>query len=87
MAQATCVLRKGDRPVTFSWKFDGVDLTRTDDTQVFNVGSTTSILTLDPVRAHHQGIYSCSAINAAGMAEVEAQLIVNGTEKIIQMGY
>lgn len=87
LAQASCVLRKGDRPVTFVWKFEGIDLTQTDDTRVLNVADRTSILTFDPVRAHHQGMYSCSASNAAGMAEVEAQLIVNGTEKIIHKGY
>lgn len=81
MAQATCVLRTGDRPVTFTWMFNGLELIHTDDIQVLNVGSRTSILTLDPVQAHHQGTFSCRATNAAGMTEVEAKLIVNGTEK------
>lgn len=78
LAQATCVLRTGDRPVTFTWMFDGMELSQTDDTQVLNVGGKTSILTLDPVRAHHQGTFSCRATNAAGMTQVEAKLIVNG---------
>lgn len=79
LAQVTCVLRKGDQPVTFSWMFDGVSVTQTDSVHVIDVGGRTSILTLDPVQAHHQGTYSCSATNAAGKAEVEADLIVNGT--------
>ncbi|XP_050693602.1 cell adhesion molecule Dscam2-like isoform X49 [Eriocheir sinensis] len=77
LAQVTCVLRKGDQPVTFSWMFDGVSVTQTDSVHVIDVGGRTSILTLDPVQAHHQGTYSCSATNAAGKAEVEADLIVN----------
>lgn len=79
LAQATCVLRKGDQPVTFSWMFDGVGLTQADGINVLDVGGRTSILTLDPVRAYHQGTYSCSATNAAGTAEVKAELNVIGT--------
>lgn len=79
LAQVTCVLRKGDQPVTFSWMFDGVSLTQTDGIHVIDVGGRTSILTLDPVRTHHQGTYVCSATNAAGSAKVEADLNVNGT--------
>lgn len=79
LAQATCVLRKGDQPVTFTWVFDDVSLIQSDSIHVIDVGGRTSILTLDPVQAHHQGTYSCSATNAAGRAEVAADLIVNGT--------
>lgn len=79
LAQANCVLRKGDRPVAFIWKFNGLEIFNSDDTTIVSVGSRTSILTLDPVRAHHQGNYSCTAINAAGEAEVTVSLTVNGT--------
>lgn len=79
VAQASCRMRKGDRPVTFQWLFNGIDIVDTEDTKVTYLGGTTSILILDPVRAHHQGIYSCSASNDAGVAQVEATVIVNGT--------
>ena len=79
LAQVTCVLRKGDQPVTFSWMFDSVELTQADSINVLDVGGRTSILTLDPVRAHHQGTYSCRATNVAGTAAVKAKLSVNGT--------
>ncbi|XP_047472722.1 Down syndrome cell adhesion molecule-like protein Dscam2 isoform X20 [Penaeus chinensis] len=77
LAQATCVLRKGDLPVIFSWMFNGVELSQTDEIQVLKVGRRTSILILDPVQAHHQGTYTCRTVNEAGTAEVEAELIVN----------
>ncbi|XP_071522341.1 cell adhesion molecule Dscam1 [Panulirus ornatus] len=77
LAQANCVLRKGDSPLTITWIFNGAKLDNTDDTQIVSVGSRTSILTLDPVQAHHQGSYICIAENAAGSAQVEANLIVN----------
>lgn len=71
--------------------FDGVELTHTDDINVQSVGERTTILTLDPVRAHHQGTYACSAANLAGTAQVQAKLAVNGTkiisEEVFSMGY
>lgn len=83
------MLRKGDQPVTFSWMFDGVGLTQADSINVLDVGGRTSILTLDPVRAHHQGTYSCHATNVAGTAEVKAKLSVTGTKtlSVIGLGY
>lgn len=91
MAQANCRLRKGDRPVTFSWLFNGIQLMNTDDTYIDHMGSRTSILTLDPVRAHHQGNYSCKAVNKAGFTQVDTTIIVNGTQRIfmesVYVGY
>ncbi|XP_042237814.1 Down syndrome cell adhesion molecule-like protein Dscam2 isoform X50 [Homarus americanus] len=77
LAQANCRLRKGDRPITIKWLFNGIELLNTKDTKINNLGTTTSILTLDPVRAHHQGNYSCSAANDAGVTQAEATVIVN----------
>lgn len=82
LAQASCRLRKGDRPITFTWLFNGIPLVNTKDTQISSLGSTTSILTLDPIQAHHQGNYSCKAVNSAGATQVEASVIVNGTQRI-----
>ncbi|KAK7068699.1 hypothetical protein SK128_024055 [Halocaridina rubra] len=82
LAHATCVLRKGDLPIKLTWMFDGKELFDSDDIQILNVGRKTSILTLDPVQAYHQGTYSCSARNDAGTDLVETQLVINGTEVI-----
>lgn len=91
LAQVNCVLRKGDRPLTIKWLFNGVELVTTDDIQITNLGSRTSILTIDQVGAHHQGLYTCLAENDAGTAEVEADMIVNGTQrnfiKLMDIGY
>lgn len=83
LAQASCRLRKGDRPITIRWLFNGEELVNTEDTQINTLGGAASILTLDPVRAYHQGSYSCSAANDAGVTQVEATVIVNGTLWII----
>ncbi|XP_047472730.1 Down syndrome cell adhesion molecule-like protein Dscam2 isoform X28 [Penaeus chinensis] len=77
LAQVNCVLRKGDPPLTIKWLLNGVELVTTDAIQILNVGSRTSLLTIDPVGAQHQGVYSCFAENDAGTAEVEAEMIVN----------
>ena len=58
--------------------FNGAGLTQADHINVLDVGGRTSIMTLDPVRAHHRGNYSCSATNAAGAAQVKAELNVTG---------
>jgi hypothetical protein len=43
------------------------------------LGSRTSILTIESVRAHHTGNYTCTATNFAGSSSFTASLIVNGT--------
>lgn len=91
LAQVNCVLRKGDPPLTIKWLLNGVELVTTDAIQILSVGNRTSILTIDPVGAQHQGVYSCFAENDAGTAEVEAEMIVNGTQrnfiKLMDIGY
>ncbi|XP_068224097.1 cell adhesion molecule Dscam1 isoform X19 [Palaemon carinicauda] len=77
LAQASCRLRKGDEPVMIRWLLNDVELVNSDSTQINSLGSRTSVLTLDPIRAHHQGNYSCSATNDAGVVKVSATLIVN----------
>ena len=80
LAQTNCVLRKGDRPVVFSWLFDGHLLTSSQDVEIVSVGGRTSLLTLDPVRGHHQGNYTCRASNGAGSSDVSSAILVNGTK-------
>lgn len=91
MAQANCRVRKGDLPLTITWLLNGVALASEADTQITGVGARTSILTLDPVRGHHQGTYVCIAQNSAGQSEAQASLIVNGTQRkfkeLVKMGY
>lgn len=76
-AQANCVLQKGDRPVTFTWTFNGMKLNSDEGVQINFIGKS-SILTLDPVRGVHRGSYSCQASNRVGRQEVSATLVVNG---------
>ncbi|XP_047472706.1 Down syndrome cell adhesion molecule-like protein Dscam2 isoform X5 [Penaeus chinensis] len=77
LAQANCVLRKGDLPVTFEWIFNSKLLEASDSVEVLNIGERTSLLTINPVRGHHQGNFTCLATNAAGVAQMGATIIVN----------
>jgi hypothetical protein len=45
---------------------------------VLKIGSKTSILTIESVRAYHGGNYTCTATNAAGLSQFTAHLAVNG---------
>lgn len=75
--QVNCVLQKGDRPVNFTWVFNDIVLQSGDGIQLDYIGKS-SILTLDPVRGIHKGIYTCIASNRAGEEQVSATLVVNG---------
>ncbi|KAA0202266.1 hypothetical protein HAZT_HAZT008156 [Hyalella azteca] len=77
VAQSNCVLTSGDKPVVISWLFNGRPLHSTDDVQIDKVGGRTSILTIDPVRGHHQGNYTCVASNHAGQMAVDTTMVVN----------
>lgn len=75
--QVNCVLQKGDRPVNFTWVFNDIVLQSGNGIRLDDFGKS-SILTLDPVRGIHKGIYTCIASNQAGEEQVSARLVVNG---------
>ena len=77
-AQASCVLLKGDQPLTLAWQFNGSALYADSDGVAIDTVGRSSILTLDPVKARHQGKYACVATNAAGSDTSIALLTVNG---------
>ena len=81
-AQANCILRKGDRPVLFTWLYNGHILNSNDEIQIDLTGRS-SILTIDPVKFRHQGSYTCMASNSAGQDEKSDSLAVNGIEILI----
>ena len=84
MAQSNCVLQKGDKPLTISWMFNGTPIYTNEDIQVLKVGRS-SILTIDPVRGHNQGNYSCVASNPAGTMTMSSFLVVNGTLSMLNL--
>ena len=80
-AQISCIVTSGDQPLTISWSFHGngegegeAGITTT------NLGSRLSMLVIEAVEHHHQGLYTCQAKNGAGITSYTAELKVNGKQ-------
>ena len=80
IAQLQCIVATGDTPLQITWSFHGVDSSTRNQAgvNVMKVGSKTSLLTIESVTSEHSGNYTCTAQNAAGIANYTTELIVNG---------
>ena len=82
-AQLSCVVTKGDEPLSLSWSFHGHNLTSGRGITISNIGSRISMLVIASVGHKHMGTYTCLASNKAGSASHSATLKVNG--KVLEM--
>ena len=77
-AQLTCVITRGDKPLTITWSLKG-DIINSDPTlSTTMLGTQASMLVITSVDYHHSGIYTCRAENPAGITTYSAELKVNG---------
>ena len=77
-AQLTCVVTRGDKPLTITWSLKG-DIVSSDPTLTTTmIGQQTSLLIISSVDYQHSGVYTCRAENAAGISKHSAELRVNG---------
>lgn len=81
--QQSCIISEGDIPLTISWLLNSADASKSAGVNVFKMGSRTSILSIESVKAYHWGNYTCIAQNAAGTNSFTASLIVKGKSKSI----
>jgi hypothetical protein len=81
---ATCIITKGDVPITVWWTLvDDFDrfarnLTTNDGVVITRTSQKLSVLNIDAVKARHRGNYTCYAKNKAGISQHSAFLSVNG---------
>ena len=83
-AQTSCIARKGDEPLTFSWSFHGGDITHDLGIYITPVGSRGSMLVIPDVGHKHGGNYTCTVKNAAGSRAQTIELRVNGNNTVIR---
>lgn len=81
---ATCTVTKGDLPLSIFWSFteDNSDhtfnLTTNDGVVITRSSQKNSMLSIDAVKAHHKGNYTCIASNKAGTSQHSTFLRING---------
>lgn len=79
--QVSCVVSKGDMPITFSWLFNNKPIEIEASVKVAPFGRKTSVLNIDYVDQSHIGNFTCVATNNAGVASYSAELLIKGTIK------
>lgn len=77
-AQVICIVSKGDEPLHLSWSLHGAIISSEPSISTAQLGSRTSMLTIQSVGYRHSGLYTCTAQNSAGSAASAVQLKVNG---------
>ncbi|CAK1540555.1 unnamed protein product [Leptosia nina] len=67
-ASVSCVMSKGDLPVTFKWRFNGEVIIPRNNLGIVltTISKKTSILNIEAVNAVHRGSYTCEIRNEAG---------------------
>ena len=73
-----CIVVDGDLPMTLRWMFHGRELSSQMGVTTFRLNPRVSLLSIDSVAAAHAGDYTCTAQNAAGIADQSATLLVQG---------
>ena len=81
-AQLTCVVSKGDMPITITWSLKGQELNSGPSITTNMLGQRASMLVISSVDYSHVGEYTCRATNPAGSVTHSALLRVNGNHKL-----
>ena len=63
------------------WTLNNNPLPISKGIHIMDVGGRTSLLTINPVRNYHKGVYRCMASNSVGIDESATQITINGTWK------
>ena len=82
-AQLTCVVSRGDMPITITWSLKGHELNSGPSITTNMLGRRASILIISSVDYSHVGEYTCRATNMAGSVTYAAELNVNGNNLMV----
>uniref|UniRef100_T1IHT8 Down syndrome cell adhesion molecule-like protein Dscam2 n=1 Tax=Strigamia maritima TaxID=126957 RepID=T1IHT8_STRMM len=77
LVRVTCVVSRGDLPMRITWLKDGDVVPKELVVTIRDFDEYSSVLSIDPLSAHHNGKYTCTATNHAGFANHTAELRVN----------
>ena len=78
-AQVSCIVNKGDQPLSISWSFHGSNITSDLGIVTTPIGQQGSMLVIPSVGHKHRGSYTCKVSNQAGVRSETVQLRVNGS--------
>lgn len=84
-AGVTCLVTKGDPPITFAWEKDGRPVAEVGDVSVSSLNHFSSALMIGRLAAQHTGRYTCRASNHWAQVHHSADLAVNGTPDAMQL--
>ena len=77
-AQVSCIVRRGDDPLSIAWSFHGSNITSDLGIMTTPIGGRGSMLVIPSVGHKHRGTYTCKASNMAGVRIETVELKVNG---------
>ena len=81
-AQITCVVTRGDRPLSITWSLKGDKINSDPTLTTTMLGTQASMLVISSVDYQHSGVYTCRAENPAGVSTYSAELKVNGKPRV-----
>ena len=84
-AQLSCVVRKGDQPLSITWSLKGDTINSDPTLTTTMLGTQLSMLVISSVDYTHSGVYTCRAENPAGVTTHSAELLVNGKKKALKL--
>ncbi|KAL1463709.1 hypothetical protein WDU94_015435 [Cyamophila willieti] len=85
-ASIQCLVLNGDLPLNMTWLFNGAAID-SEDISVSQNSKRVSALTIESVKHHHAGNYSCAASNIAASSLYSAVLLVNVLPKVSSFSF
>lgn len=76
--ELVCQISKGDKPLQISWSFHGTQDSNDTKIRTKRISEKSSLLTIPSAEAYHNGKYTCTASNIAGIVSASTNLTING---------